>query len=59
VVERVAAEVLRDDDLPAVGASSQVVPEGTRVDLLRGEDILRVSVKTAGVRYLLHFTIPG
>jgi len=57
VVRRVAAEVLRDDDLPAIGASSQVVSEGTRVDRLRGGDVLRVSVKTGRVRYLLHFVV--
>ena len=60
VVARELAEILRDDALPAAGASSQPVPTGVRVDLLQGGEFLRVSVKRDdGTRYLLHFPIPG
>ncbi len=60
VVGRELAEILRDDALPAMGASSQPVTTGVRVDLLQGGEFLRVSVKREdGTRYLLHFPIPG
>jgi len=45
VVGREIAEVLRDNDLPAVGASALRVPNGTRVEMLKGGEFLRVSVK--------------
>ena len=60
VVARELAEILRDGSLPAEGASSRPVPTGVRVDVLRGGEFLRVSVKRDdGTRYLLHFPIPG
>jgi hypothetical protein len=57
VVGREVAEVLRDDDLPEVGASSRPVPDGTQVALLRGGEFLRVSIKQGQVRYLIHFPV--
>ena len=60
IAGRELAEILRDGSLPEVGASSNPVPTGVRVDVLRGGEFLRVSVKREdGVRYLLHFPIPG
>jgi hypothetical protein len=49
--------ILRDDDLPATGASSRRVPSGTRVELLKGGDWLRVSVKREKERYLIYLPV--
>jgi hypothetical protein len=54
VVAREVAEVLRDNDLPAVGASSVPARSGTRVEMLKGEEFLRVSVKREHERYLIY-----
>src|SRR5688572_1714423 len=47
VVAREVAEVLRDEDLPEVGASSVAARTGTRVEMLKGGEFLRISVKPA------------
>jgi hypothetical protein len=57
VVAREAAEVLRDDDRPAVGASSRPPRAGTRVDRLEGGDFLRVSVKRGGEQFLIYLPV--
>jgi hypothetical protein len=57
VVAREIAEVLHDDDLPAVGASSVRVPNGTRVEMLKSDDLLRVSVKRNRERYLVYLPV--
>jgi hypothetical protein len=57
VVAREVALVLRDDDLPTVGASSVPVRDGTRVELLKGGDFLRVSVKRGTERYLVYLPV--
>jgi hypothetical protein len=57
VVARETAEVLRDDDLPAEGASSVPTREGTRIDLLRGGEFLRISVKRGAERYLVYLPV--
>jgi hypothetical protein len=57
VVGRDVAEVLRDADLPPTGASTQPVADGVRVELLRGGEFLRISVRRTGVRYLIHLPI--
>jgi hypothetical protein len=54
VVARESAEILRDDDLPAVGASSVPARKGTRVEMLKEGDFLRISVKRDRERYLLY-----
>jgi hypothetical protein len=54
VVAREIAEVLRDDDLPQVGASSRPAVSGTRVDMLKGGEFLRISVKRDRERYLVY-----
>ena len=54
VVAREVAEVLRDHDLPTVGASSVPSRDGTRVVTLKGGDFLRISVKRGRERYLIH-----
>jgi hypothetical protein len=57
VVARETAEVLRDSDLPAVGTSSLPVRSGARVEMLKGGEFLRVSVKREGERYLIHLPV--
>ena len=57
VVARETAEVLRDEDLPAVGASSQSVQSGTRVEMLKGGEFLRISMKRDGARDLVYLPI--
>ena len=54
VVAREVAVILYDDQLPSVGASSQKVPSGTRVEMLKGGEFLRISVKRENVRYLIY-----
>jgi len=54
VVAREVAEILYDDNLPSIGASSQRVPSGTRVEMLKGGEFLRISVKRENVRYLIY-----
>lgn len=57
VVAREAAEVLRDGDLPAVGASSVPARSGTRVEMLKGGEFLRISVKRDHERYLIYLPV--
>lgn len=57
VAGREIAEVLRDDDLPAEGASSVPSRGGTRVELLRGGEFLRISVRRDRERYLVHLPV--
>ena len=57
VVARESAEVLKGEDLPAEGASSQHVQNGTRVEMLKGGEFLRISVKRDDARYLLYLPI--
>jgi hypothetical protein len=62
VVAREVAVVLRDDDLPVIGASSVPGQVGTRVEMLKGGEYLRVSVKRVGERerYLVYLPVmPG
>jgi hypothetical protein len=57
IVAREAAVVLRDDDLPSEGASSVRAGEGTRVELLKGGEFLRISVRRGGERYLIYLPV--
>jgi hypothetical protein len=57
VVAREVAEVLRDEDLPPIGQSSRRVASGTVVEMLKGGEFLRISVKRGGVRYLVHLPV--
>lgn len=57
VVAREVAEVLRDGDRPAIGASSRPVDPGVRVELLKSGEFVRVSVKREGVRYLVYLPV--
>ena len=57
VVAREVAEVFHDNNLPAIGASSVRVPNGTRVEMLKGGEFLRVSVKREGERYLVYLPV--
>ena len=57
VKAREVAEVVRDDDRPDIGASAERAAEGVRVQILKGGDFLRISVKQRGVRYLIHLPV--
>jgi len=57
VVAREAAEILDDDDLEAAGDGSQRVKSGTRVELLKGGEFLRISVKRERERYLIYLSV--
>ena len=57
VVAREIAEVLRDNDLPEVGASSVAARAGTRVEMLKGGEFLRISVKPGHERYLIYLPV--
>jgi len=57
VVAREVAEVLRDDDLPTVGASSVPSRDGTRVVMLKGGEFLRISMRRGRERYLIYLPI--
>jgi hypothetical protein len=57
VIAREVAEVLQDDDLPTIGASSLPVRDGTRLDMLKGGEFLRISVKRDRERYLIHLPV--
>jgi hypothetical protein len=57
VVAREVAEVIRDDDRPDIGASAERAAEGMRVQMLKGGDFLRISVKRQGIRYLIHLPV--
>ena len=50
-------QVLRDDDLPSEGASSVPARNGTRVELLKGGEFLRISVRRGGERYLIYLPV--
>ena len=56
-VAREVAEVLPDTDLPPAGAASEQAKTGTRVDLLKGGEFLRISVKRNGERYLVYLPV--
>ena len=57
VVAREAAVVLRDDDLPSQGASSVRARNGTRVELLKDGEFVRISVRRGGERYLIYLPV--
>jgi hypothetical protein len=57
VVARELADILRDDDLPAIGASSRPVRSGTRVERLKGGEFLRISIKRERERYLIYLPV--
>jgi hypothetical protein len=57
VVARELAEIQYDDDLPAVGASSEKARDGTRVEMLKDGEFLRISVKREDNRYLIYLPV--
>ena len=57
MVAREVAEILYDDDLPALGASSQKARGGTRVEMLKDGEFLRISVKRERDRYLIYLPV--
>jgi hypothetical protein len=57
VIAREIAEVLRDGNLPSEGASSQRVQTGTRVEMLKGGEFLRISIKREQERYLIYLPV--
>jgi hypothetical protein len=59
VVGREIAEILRDDDRPSTGASSEPARQGTRVEMLKEGQFLRISVTRAKQRYLVYLPVAG
>ena len=57
IVAREAAVVLRDGDLPSEGASSVPARNGTRVELLKGGEFVRISVRRGAARYLVYLPV--
>jgi len=57
IVARETAEIISDADLPAEGASPQTVHSGTRVEMLKGGEFLRISVKRDHERYLIYLPV--
>lgn len=57
VIAREVGEILQGHDLPAIGASSLPVRGGTRADILKGGEFLRISVKRDRERFLIY--MPG
>ena len=57
VVAREAAEILYDDDLEAAGEASQRVKSGTRVEMLKDGEFLRISVKRERERFLIYLPV--
>jgi hypothetical protein len=57
VTARDVAEVLRDDDVTPMGASARPVRDGTRVEMLKGGEFLRISVKRGSERFLIHLPV--
>ena len=57
VVAREVAEILRDEDLPPVGASSLPAADGARVEMLKGGEFLRVSIKRDREQYLIYLPV--
>ena len=56
VVAREAAEILYDDDLEAA-ERSQRVKSGTRVEMLKDGEFLRISVKRERERFLIYLPV--
>lgn len=48
---------LHDDDLPAIGASSLRARNGTRIEMLKDGEFLRISVKRDRERYLIYLPV--
>ena len=51
------AEILCDTDITPVGASATPIRDGTQVVVLKGGEFVRISVKRAGERYLIHLPV--
>jgi len=58
VVAQELAEVLRDDDLPSTGDSARPSAQGVRVEMLKGGEFLRISIKRGAERLLIHLAVP-
>lgn len=57
VAGRDVAEIVTASDRPAVGASAEPARDGTRVDLLKGGEFVRIAVTRGGVRYLVYLPV--
>jgi hypothetical protein len=57
IAAREVAEVLRDDDQTPIGDSARPVREGTRIEMLKGGEFLRISVKRGSERFLIHLPV--
>ena len=57
VVARELAEIWYEHDLPTVGASSQKARTGSRVEMLKDGEFLRISIKRENARYLIYLPV--
>ena len=54
VVGREVATVVANADIGAVGKGMKVAPGGSRVDMLKGNEYVRVWINRGGNNYLIH-----
>jgi hypothetical protein len=59
VLAREVATVVSAADIATVGKGMKVAPGGSRVDLLKGNDYLRVWINRGGNNYLIHLPAQG
>jgi hypothetical protein len=54
VVVREVATVVSSADIGTIAKGQKIAPGGTRVELLKGNDFVRIWVNRAGTNYLIH-----
>jgi hypothetical protein len=59
VLAREVATVVSAADIATVGKGMKVAPGGSRVDLLKGNDYVRVWINRGGNNYLIHLPAQG
>jgi hypothetical protein len=59
VAARYAAEVMTAGDVPVGTSGLSDTPARARVEMLKGDDFLRVSMTRGGERYLIHLPVAG
>ena len=57
VVARELATVVADADVPSVMKGARVEKGGTRVEMLKGNDYLRVWINRGGSNYIVHLPV--
>src|SRR5262245_21129722 len=54
VVAREVATVVTNADIGTVAKGQKIAPGGTRVELLKGNDFVRIWINRSGTNYLIH-----